>query len=133
VYRLHDGAATPCSFPGGGGGGGGDTTKPTVNVSIRGLKRAVKKRRLFVRVRCSEACAAAVTTRLIKVKRLKTRHRSLAAGQRVTVKFKLSKRVAKKLRRRVTRKGFVRVGVTVRATDHAGNTRVVRRHGRIRR
>ena len=130
VYRIYD----PASGGGGGGGGGGaDTTKPTVNVSIRGLKRAVKKRRLFVRVRCSEACIASVGTRLVKVKRLKTRVRGITAGHRVTFKVWFTKKTAKKLRRRVNRKGFVRVSVTVRATDAAHNTRVVHRHGRIRK
>jgi hypothetical protein len=73
-----------------------------------------------------------VGTRLIKVKKLRTRTRSLPAGKRATVKLKLSKKVAKKLRRRVNRKGFVRIAVTVRATDLAGNTRVKHRHGRIK-
>ena len=132
VYRLHDGAATPCSFSG-GGGGAGDRTAPTVNVSIRGLKRAMKKRRLFVRVRCSEACIASVSTRLVKVKRLKTRVRGIAAGHRVTFTVRFTRQTARKLRRRVNRKGSVRVNVTVRATDAAHNTRVVRRHRRIRR
>jgi Glucose / Sorbosone dehydrogenase len=127
VYRLQDGAATPCSF------GGKDTTAPAVKVSLAGVKNALKKRRLLVRIRCSEACRASVGTRLIKVKRLTTRHRSIAAGARVTVKVKLYKKVAKKLRRRVNRKGFVRIGVTVRATDLAGNARVKHRHGRIRK
>jgi hypothetical protein len=131
VYRIHDGTATPCTF--GGGGGGGDRTAPFVKVSLRGMKTAIKKRRLLVRVRSSEASLASVGTRLIKVKRLKTRYRGLPAGQRVTVRVKLTKKVAKALRRRVNRKGFVRVAVTVRATDAAGNTRVVRRHGRIKK
>jgi hypothetical protein len=134
VYRIQDGAATPCSFTGaGGGGGGGDTIAPAVKVSLAGVKTALKKRRLLVRVRCSEACRVAVGTRLMKVKRLSTRHRTLTAGHRKTVKLKLSKKVAKKLRKRVNRHRFVRIGVTVRATDLAGNTRTVHRHGRIKK
>jgi Glucose / Sorbosone dehydrogenase len=134
VYRLQDGALSACSFQGGGSGGGGaDTTAPGVKASLAGTKTALKKRRLLVRVRCNEACRAAVGTRLMKVKRLSTRHRSLAAGHRVTIKLKLSKKVAKKLRRRVSRHRFVRIGVTVRVTDAAGNTRTVHRHGRLKR
>jgi glucose/arabinose dehydrogenase len=127
VYRIQDGAATPCSF------GGKDTTAPAVSVSLAGVRKALKKRRLLVRVRCSEACRASVATRLIKVKKLRTRTRALAAAHRVTMKLKFSKKVTRKLRRRVDRKGFVRIGVTVRATDLAGNTRVKHRHGRIKR
>jgi Glucose / Sorbosone dehydrogenase len=133
VYRLQDGALSACTFQGGGGPGGADTTAPTVKVSLAGMKTALAKHRLLVRVRCSEACRVAVGARLMKVKRLGTRHRSLAAGKRATVKVKLSKKVAKKLRRRVNRHRFVRVGVTVRATDAAGNTRVVHRHGRVKK
>jgi hypothetical protein len=132
VYRLQDGAPSACSLPG-GTGGGGDTTAPVVRVSLAGAKTALKKRRLLVRVRCSEACRAAVGTRLLKVKRLGTRRRSVPAGHRVTVKLKLSKKVAKKLRRRVNRHHFVRISVTVHATDAAGNTRVVHKHGRLKR
>jgi hypothetical protein len=132
VYRLQDGAATPCTLQA-PGGDAADTTAPQVKVSLLGTKTALKERRLLVRVRCSEACRAAVGTRLIKVKRLKTRHRSLAAGHRVTVKVKLYKKVAKKLRRRVHRHRFARIGVTVRARDLAGNTRTVHRHGRVKR
>jgi hypothetical protein len=127
VYRLQDGAATPCAAP------STDTVAPVVKVSLAGVKNALKKRRLLVRVRCNEACRASVRTRLMKVKRLKTRHRRIAAGHRVRVKVKLYVKVAKKLRRRVNRKGFVRIGVTVPATDLAGNTRVKHLHGRITR
>jgi hypothetical protein len=127
VYRIQDGAATACAF------GAPDRTPPRVKASILGSKTALKKRRLLVRMRCSEACRAAVGTRLKKVKRLKTRHRSLAAGKRATIRLKLSKKVTRKLRKRVNRHRFARIGVTVRATDAAGNTRVVHRHGRIKK
>jgi hypothetical protein len=132
VYRLQDGTATPCTFttP---GGTPIDTTAPAVKVSLAGVKTALKKRRLLVRVRCNEACRVSVRTRLIKVKRLSTRHRSLAAGHRRTVRLKLSKKVANKLRKRVNRRHFVRIGVTVSASDSAGNTRTVHRHGRIKK
>jgi hypothetical protein len=131
VYRIQDGAATPCTFQ--AGGHPVDTTAPAVAVSLAGTKTALKKRRLLVRVLCSEACSASVGTRLMKVKRLGPRHRSLIAGHRATVRVKLSKKVMRKLRRRVNRKGFVRIGVTVSATDAAGNTRTVQRHGRVKK
>jgi hypothetical protein len=47
VYRIQDGAPTPCEF----GGPAPDLTAPGVRVSLRGLKG----RTLRVRVRCSEA------------------------------------------------------------------------------
>jgi hypothetical protein len=132
VYRIQDGAATPCNLQA-PGGGATDTTAPALKVSLGGTKNALKKRRLLVRVRCSETCRTAVGTRLLKVKRLGTRHRRVAGGHRVTVRLKLSKKVTRKLKRRVNRHHFVRISVTVRATDGAGNTRVVHRHGRLKK
>jgi len=100
-----------------------------VKVWFAGMKRALKKRRLLVRVRATEGCRIALGTRLRKVRRLATRHRSLAAGKRKTVRLKLSKALTRKIKRR----RFVRFQVTVRATDAAGNTRKVVRRGRITR
>jgi glucose/sorbosone dehydrogenase len=127
VYRIQDGAMSACAQ------GPTDTTKPGVAVALAGLKTALKKRRLLVRVRCTEVCRATVGTRLLKVRRLGGRHRNLTANHRVTIRLKLTKKVTKKLRRRVNRKGFVRVNVTVRGTDAAGNTRTVHRRARIKR
>jgi hypothetical protein len=127
VYRVQDGAPSSCSLT--APGGSTDTTAPAVKVWFAGMKTALKKRRLLVRLRCGEPCRAAIGTRLKKVRRLATRHRSLAANKRKTVKLKLSKTLTRKIKRR----GFARVKVTVRATDAAGNTRKVVRRGRLKR
>jgi hypothetical protein len=100
---------------------------------LNGLRKAVKKRRLLVAVRCSEACRATVGTRLRKVKRLKARHRSLAANKRAVIRLRLSKATVKRLRRRLARHRSVHVSLAVRAIDAAGNPKVVRRGGRIKR
>jgi glucose/arabinose dehydrogenase len=126
VYRVQDGAPSACNLQ---APGGADTMAPAVKVRLAGMKKALKTRRLLVRMRCSEACRAAIGTRLKKVRRLATRHRSLAANKRKTIKLKLSKAVVRKVKRR----RFVRVRVTVRATDAAGNTRTVHRRGRLKR
>jgi hypothetical protein len=126
VYRIQD-AALSC------GGKAADTTPPGVKVSLLGARKALKKHKLRVAVRCSERCAATVRTRLSKVRRLATRHRDLLANQRKVVTLKLSKSTMKKLRKRLKHHSFVRVNITVRATDAAGNTKKVTRHGRIKR
>ena len=126
VYRIQEGAGSSCAP---GAPGTADTTAPGVKVWFAGMKRALKKRRLLVRVRATEGCRIALGTRLRKVRRLATRHRSLAAGKRKTVRLKLSKALTRKIKRR----RFVRIQVTVRATDAAGNTRKVVRRGRITR
>jgi hypothetical protein len=128
VYRVQDGAPTPCTFQA-PGTGGIDTVAPSAKVWFAGMKTALRKRRLLVRMRANEACRAAIGTRLKKVRRLATRHRSLAAGQRKTIKLKLTRALVRKIKRR----RFVRIQVTVRATDAAGNTRTITKRTRLRR
>jgi hypothetical protein len=120
VYRLQDPAA-PVPVV--------DATAPNVRVRFRG----VRHRRLRVQVRCDEACRVTVNSRLRRVRRLKARHRSLAADQRALVRVRMSRRVARRMRRALSRRGYVRVVVRVRAVDAVGNARVVTRRGRIRR
>jgi hypothetical protein len=130
VYRLQDGAVSPCSL---GGGQTSDTTPPGLAVGLTGVRKLLKKRVLRIGVRCSEACEVAVGTRLRKVRRLATRHRSLTANERKVVRVKLSKALTKKLRKRVRRRGFVRIAVTVRAADAAGNVATATKRGRLKR
>jgi glucose/arabinose dehydrogenase len=130
VYRIQDGAATACSFS------APATTAPDAtapNVRVRFLRPPVKNRRLRVALRCSEACRVTVNSRLRKVRRLTTRHRSLAAGQRTVVRMKMSRKVARRMRRALRRRGYVRVVVTVRAADAAGNVQTVTKRGRVKR
>jgi hypothetical protein len=86
-----------------------------------------------VQLRCDEACRVAVNSRLRRVRRLKTRHRSLAANRRAIVRVKMTRKVARRMRRALHRRGYVRVVVRVRAVDGAGNARVVTKRGRIKR
>jgi glucose/sorbosone dehydrogenase len=128
VYRIQDGAVSSCTaVP------GADTRPPGLAVGLAGVRKVLKTRRLRVTVRCTEACQVAVGTRLRNVRRLKTRHRSLAADHRATFRVKLSKATARKLRKRVRRRGFVRVSVNVRATDAAGNVATKTKRGRVKR
>ena len=43
------------------------------------------------------------------------------------MRVKMSRKVARRMRRALRRRGFVRIVVTVRAVDAAGNARVVSR------
>jgi hypothetical protein len=131
VYRIQDGALSPCA--GGAGPAGPDRTAPGLRVTLSGARKALRTRKLRVAVRCSERCAATIGTRLMKVRRLTTGHRDLRANRRKVVTLKLSKSTMKKLRKRLKHHSFVRISVTVRATDAAGNTKKVTRHGRIKR
>jgi hypothetical protein len=121
VYRIQDGAPTACAVA------APDVGAPNLRVRFRG----VKGRRLRVQVRCDEACRVTVNSRMRRVRRLKARHRSLAANRRAIVRVKMSRAVARRLRRALARRGYVRVVVRVRAVDAAGNARVVTKRGRI--
>jgi Glucose / Sorbosone dehydrogenase len=129
VYRIQDGAPTPCSFP--AAPQAADVTAPGLRVRI--LRLSLQHRRLRLAVRCSEACRVAIASRLRGVRKLKVRRRSLAAGERKVVRIKLSRRLTRRVRGTLRRRGFVRMAVTVRAVDAAGNRRAVTRRGRLRR
>ena len=128
VYRIQDGAPTTCSsappVP-------VDATAPGLRVRI--LRLSLKHRRLRLAIRCSEACRATIASRLRGIRRLKQRGRSLAAGKRTVVRLKVSRKLTRRVRRTLRRRGHVRIVVTVRATDAAGNASRVTRRGRVRR
>jgi hypothetical protein len=130
VYRIEDGAPAPCSSaPVPVPGTTGDAAAPKLRVKL--LKPT--RRRLRVAVRCDEPCRIAVSSRLRRVQRLNVRRRSLAANRRTVVSVRIARAAARRLRRALARRGHVRLAVTVRATDAAGNRAVVTRRGRIRR
>jgi glucose/arabinose dehydrogenase len=126
VYRLQDGAPSTCAAA---GPPPADAAAPNVRVRVRG----VKKRRLRVALTCDEACRVTVNSRLRRVRKLKARHRDLAANRRAIVRVKLSRKVTRRMRRALASRGYVRVVVRVRAVDGAGNARVVTKRGRIKR
>jgi hypothetical protein len=131
VYRIQDGAPSTCVAAGPPPLSAGDAVAPSLTVRI--LRPAIKKRRLRVALRCNEACRVTVNSRLRKVRRLKPRHRSLPADRRTVVRVKLSRKVARRMRRALKRRGYVRVVVSVRAADAAGNVRTVTKRGRMKR
>ena len=134
VYRVQDGAPTPCTFPAPAPVVDRRSTPSPPGLRVRLLRPALDRRRLRLALRCDEACRVAISTRLRGVRRLSTRHRSLAANTRTVVALKLSRETARRARRAVRRRGFVRVVLTVRATDAAGNRgAAVTRRGRIKR
>lgn len=127
VYRIQDDASTPVPAP----VPSRDSRAPALRARI--LRPAVKNRRLRVAVRCDEPCRATIGARLRRVKRLAARRRSLAADERKVISLKMGRKTARKLRRTVRRRGFVRVVVRVSATDAAGNRSAVTRRVRIKR
>jgi Glucose / Sorbosone dehydrogenase len=135
VYRIQDGAPSPCSFPqqpgpgpGGGPAGGpaADRAAPLLRVRYRGTQRL---RRLRVALRANEDCAVTV-----RAERFRTRRVTLEAGVRRVVRMKATRRGARRLRRAIVRRGRVEVTIRIAARDAAGNRAVRRvRPGVIRR
>lgn len=142
VYRLQDGAPTPCtpsppSGPGtpglpGSPGTPADTARPRLSVHVRGLGKAPRRRYVRLGVRCDEACRVTARGRLRGVGGLHTVRRGLAAGTRTTVRVKMSRRTARQLRGTLRRRSRVIVALSIGARDADGNTRRVSRRARIR-
>jgi glucose/arabinose dehydrogenase len=124
VYRIQDGAPSACPVA-----PAPDVSAPNVRVRFRGIKR----RTLRVSLRCDEACRVTVNSRLRRIRRLKARHRSLAANRNAIVRVKMARKTARRMRRALRRRGYVRVVITVRAVDTAGNQRVVTKRARKKR
>ena len=126
VYRIQDGAPSTCVLT-------KDTRPPRIAAHVTGLRTALANRRVRVVLRPNEDCRVTIATRLRHVRRLVARHRTLPAHRRTAVDLALTAATIKRLRARLERHASVRVLVTVRATDGEGNTRTIRRGGRIRR
>lgn len=119
VYRIQDGPVSPCSLE-------SDTVAPHVSLAIRGLGSVLVKRRVLVRVRCSEDCRLRLSG-LGAARRLQ-----LAADDRTTVKVKVPRATLRRLRTRLDRGHVARVRVRVRAVDPVGNARTVSRTRRVK-
>ncbi len=130
VYRLQDGAPSTCLA---GGPVPRDLAAPKLDAAIWNLRKALKRRTLRIGVRCDEACQVRVASRVRRVHTFRPRTRSLAAGTRAVVKIKISKATARKIRRRMNRRGYVRVVVTLRVTDAAGNSQTSTERARLRK
>jgi hypothetical protein len=124
VYRIQDGPVSTCAAA-------TDFTAPRLRVSLGGVRHAARKRRLLVRARCTEACRIVVATRLEHVPAPSAVSRKGAGRRRVTIRVRLGKPTAARLRQRLATHGSVRVRVVVRAVDAAGNVRTVHRSGHV--
>jgi hypothetical protein len=102
-------------------------------VRTRGLRSAVRRRRLQLRVRCDEACRVVAGGRLRGVGRLRTARRDVPAATRRTVALRMSRKTARSLRRALRRRDRVIAALRVRASDAAGNASRVARRAKVRR
>jgi hypothetical protein len=100
-----------------------DTTPPKLTLAAKRIQRALKTKRLVLSARCNERCmiAAVAKIRIGKTKAVLARAKATRpAGQKATIKLKLSKKALRKMRKAITR-GRAKVVLSVRAADPAGN------------
>jgi hypothetical protein len=109
---------------GGGTGGGSGTTVSRMRVKINvNAKKALKRGRVNVAVRCQEPCRIRAYAQLRKRRKMKTRRKSAVtrvANKRAVIKLKLPKKVRKNLKKRIAKKRKDFIVVYVRATDPRG-------------
>jgi hypothetical protein len=136
----------PCGGGGGGGGGGGtgggggggtggtaDTTAPSARLGGKARQDVDK---VAISVELSEAAALTVGGTVnvpgaARTLRFKTVRRQAQAGQRVTVKLKLSRKARGAVKAALRRGRRIKASVKVSARDSAGNTTTRRRSIRL--
>jgi hypothetical protein len=134
VYRIADGALTPCSSSAAPPPGGAtDKTACKLSARVSGLRSVQRRHRLRLSLRADETCSAAVAARIKGVASFKGASGRLSAGRRATVTVRLTARGQRAVRRALRRHRSLRVELRIRTTDAAGNRATVSRAARIRR
>ena len=122
VYRLVDGALSACvSSAPGPPAAPADTRACVLSARVTGTRTVRRTRRLTVALRSDEACRAVVSARVRGVASFRDARVRLERGKRAVVRVRLTSRGGRALRRALRRHPSLRVAVTVRATDAAGN------------
>jgi hypothetical protein len=138
------GAGEGAGGDGGGGGGAGgtslaDTRGPLAVLTAARTQRVLRQRAVIVTATTDEPSLLAASGTIALPRgvaatlRLRGVNRVAPANARVRLVLRVSRSGIKKLRRAFRRKRFLTARVRVRATDAAGNTRVVTRRVRLRR
>jgi hypothetical protein len=134
VYRLVDGAPSACvSSAPGPAAPPADTRACVLSARVTGLRSVRRTRRLSVALRSDEACTAVVSARVRGVASFKAARVALERGKRSAVRVRLTARGARALRHALRRHSSLRLAVTVRAADGAGNVARLSRTARVRR
>jgi hypothetical protein len=121
---------------GGGGGGTGGTADTTAPSARLGGKARQDVDKVTITVELSEAAALTVSGTVnvpgaARTLRFRTVRRQAQAGQRVTVKLKLSRKARGAVKAALRRGRRIKASVKVSARDSAGNTTTRRRSIRL--
>ena len=134
VYRLVDGAPSACtSSAPGPAAPPADTRACVMSARVTGLRSVRRTRRLTIALRSDESCAATVSARVRGVASFMARRVALERGKRAVVRVRLTTRGTRALRRALRRHRSLKVAVSVRAADGAGNVARLSRTMRVRR
>jgi hypothetical protein len=128
VYQLVDGAPSACSLP----PQPGPASSCNVTTTTSKRRGVARRRWLPVRVRADKACRVTITGRIPHAGRFRTARRTLPAGRPVTIKLRLTKRVANALRRQLRHKRSVTVKLRVVGVA-SGQRSVITRRAKLRR
>lgn len=118
----------------GGGSGGPLVSKMRVSVKVN-VKKALKKGRVDVTVRCQEPCKIRAYAMLRKRKKMKTRRKSAVtrvANKKATIKLKLPKKVKANLKKKLAKKKKDYIVVYVRAQDPRGGVVNLKKQVRVK-
>jgi hypothetical protein len=127
IYRLAGAAPTTCPSPASGATTGRpDTTGPRITFLNARVQRPLRgRRRLTARLRCDEPCRvrlrARVTRRGAKTRTLPVHARRLAAGEPVTIRWRLGRKRVRALRGMLRAERPTRLRLSATAADAAGN------------
>jgi hypothetical protein len=108
-----------------------DKTAPKLTITAKKLQKALKTKKLVFKVKSNEAASLKITVKYRKGKGKKSRvvvirkaSKKVAANKTVKVTLKLTKKQLRTLRKGLV-KGKVKVTLSVKGTDAAGNSRTV--------
>jgi hypothetical protein len=132
VYRLVDGALSPCDLASPPPTAAPDARACSLALRATGLRSVRKLRRLSIALRTDEGCRATVKAKIKGVAQFRSASSSLAAGKRSVVRVRLTARGTKAVRRALRRKASLSVVLRVSAVDAVGNVRTLDRTVRIR-
>lgn len=121
---------------GGGGTGGGTGLVSKMKVSLKiNAKKALRKSRIDVTVKCGEPCKVRAYAQLRK-RKLKSRRKSASvkvANKKVKIKLTLPKKAKANLSKTLSKKGKDYIVVYVTATDPRGGVVKLKKQVRVKR
>jgi glucose/arabinose dehydrogenase len=120
VYRIQDGAVSPCPT---GIANPPASTECGLSTKAYGTRSVTRRRYLRLALRAKAACSVTISGRLRGVGRMRAARLGIAAGQRRIVRLRVTRRTNAKLRRALLRHRTVRLTLRISSRDASGAVR----------